>query len=165
MWTVLLLITIVLLQVLTLVIFGHPMGRKVLDNILDHVLCCVAIQLCKIEMCCHRWAHRLRRLSDHLLLWCFCGDLGDGRHSCSQPHDSGNDDDGDSDDDSGSDGESDPADDSPPPPPPSSGAAAVKVEKKATAPELVVRARRIHVRSRAHTPGRCAQTRVLMHPA
>ena len=169
MWTVLLLITIVLLQVLTLVIFGHPMGREFLDNILESVLCFVAIKLCKIEMCCHRWGNRL---TAHLLLGYFRGDHGDADGSTSGPpgiNAGGPTDaamtlvDPESSDDSGSDSESDPGDDSTPPPPPSSGAAAMEVEKKATAPELVVMKMRTNVRSsRAHTPGRCAQNRVLM---
>ena len=155
-----LLITIVLLQVLTLVIFGHPMGREFLDNILESVLYSVVLKLFKIEMCLHRWGNRLTR---RLLLGYFDADgstSGPPGINAGGPTDVV---DPESSDDSGSDSESDPGDDSTPPPPPSSGAAAVEVEKKATAPELVVRERRTNVRSRAHTPGRCARTRVLMY--
>ena len=73
MWAVLLLTTVVLLQVLTLVIFGHPMGREFFHNILDRVLFFVVLKLCKFGIRCHRWGNRLM---DHPSLGYYRGDHG-----------------------------------------------------------------------------------------
>ena len=105
MWA--LLVVLLLLQVLTLVLVGHPIGRAFLMDILDRIFWSFGLLLRRLGLAClgmafHIWNHE----SMDSLRGPVPEDGGDNR------------DDSDSDSDSNSDNSGPP----PPPPPPSAGA-------------------------------------------
>ena len=109
MWS-LLFITVVLLQVLTLVLVGHPMSRELAMDILDRVLWFLANESCKFGIRCLEWGigimdhPSMDRFQDHVRPW-------EDRQE--------------EDNDDSDDGSSDNSAPPPPPPPPCSGAGAV----------------------------------------
>ena len=134
MWA--LLVVLLLLQALTLVLVGHPIGREFLMGILDRVFWNFGQRLRKLGFACLGMAAHIR---NH-----------ESMDSFSEPvpeDDEGDRDDGDADTELDSDDSGPP----PPPPPPSAGAGACACQKLAPLQAS-------QPRSRTRTPGPRSRT-------